>query len=91
MSLTRRTTIAEKKALLAARADLDRARIMLAVYDIKAVVAPGANADRVARLRPAVALLVSLLGPTFGTRRVARWLRVAWLALAAFRIVRNWR
>jgi hypothetical protein len=91
VSGARRLELAERKGLLAARAELDRARIMLAALEIKSVVAPGTAADRAARYRPAAAMLVGVLGPSVGAPRFARWVRIAWIALAALRIVRSWR
>jgi hypothetical protein len=86
-----RTALAEKKALLAARAELDRARILLASREIKAVVMPRSTADRASSLKPAAAMLIGFLGPAFGSRRVAIGLRVIWLAITAFRIARRWK
>ena len=91
MSGRYRATLADRKALLATRADIDRARVMLDLYEIKAIFSPTSTADRVARLRPAAAMLVALIGPLVGVSRVARWLRIASLALAAARIARGWR
>jgi len=91
MSSARRIELAERKALLAIRAELDRARVLLAVRRIGAIVAPGSEADRTARYRPVAALLVSVLGPSLGATRFAGWLRVAGIALAALRIARSWR
>jgi hypothetical protein len=82
---------AERKALLATRAELDRTRVMIAVHEIKAIVSPASDADRVGRARPLAAMLVGLLGPLAGAPRLARWLRVASLALVALRIARDWR
>jgi len=36
-------------------------------------------------------MLLSVLGPTVGTSRIGSWLRIAWFALAAMRIVRTLR
>jgi hypothetical protein len=91
MSGLQGANLADRKGLLATRAELDRARVMLSLYAIKAIVAPAADDDRVARLRPAAAMLVGLAGPFAGRTRVARWLRIASLALAAIRIARDWR
>ena len=84
-------TIAERKALLATRAELDRARVTFNLYEIKATVAPATDDDRVMRLRPAAAMLLGLGGPFAGRGRMMRWLRVASLALAVIRIARDWR
>ena len=91
MSNERDAIRAERKALLATRAELDRARVSLAVREIKSVVAPAPAADRVTRMKPAAALLTGLLGSFAGGPRLGRWLRIASFALAALRIARNWR
>jgi hypothetical protein len=83
--------VADRKALLVTRAELDRARVMFNIYEIKAIVAPTADDDRVSRLRPAAAMLMGLAGPFAGRARMMRWLRIASLALAAIRIARDWR
>ena len=86
-----RTDISERKAQLVTRAELDRARIMLAVRDVKAIAAPASAGERAARYRPAAAMLMSVLGPAMGTSRVGSWLRIAWIALAVLRIARSWK
>jgi hypothetical protein len=91
MSSARLAAIAERKALLATRAELDRARVTFAVHGVRAIVAPSPAAESLARARPTAALLVGLAGPLVGQPRLARWLRIASLALAAYRIARNWR
>ena len=91
MSDRQRVALAEKRALLAVRAELDRARVTLAVREIKAVVAPDSDAERTTRFRPVAAMLISVLAPAMGTTRVGRWLRVAGIAMAAVRVVRSWK
>jgi len=82
---------ADRKALLATRAEVDRMRLALAVHEIKTIVAPPSSADHVRSARPLAAMLVSLLGPMAGATRLARWLRFASIGLTALRIARNWR
>jgi hypothetical protein len=82
---------AERKALLATRAEFDRQRVALAVYEIRVIVSPSSVADRVASARPLAATLVTLMGPIAGAHRLSRWLRYASFALVALRLVRNWR
>jgi hypothetical protein len=91
VSRARTADVAEGKALLAARAELDRARLALAVYEIRGIVAPARDDDRVARAKPLASMLVGLVGAAAGRPRLARWLRIASIALAALRIARNWR
>jgi hypothetical protein len=88
---THAVEIAERKALLAVRAELDRARVTLAFHEVKAIVAPPPNAARAATMRPAVAMLVRLVAPVIGMARFGRWLRIGSWALAAWRIASNWR
>jgi len=83
-----RVDLVEKKALLVTRAELDRARIMLAVREVKAIVAPVSSAERAARYRPVAAMLMGVLGPAVGSSRLGTWLRMAWIALAALRLIR---
>ncbi|HVN36269.1 MAG TPA: hypothetical protein VMU96_13570 [Casimicrobiaceae bacterium] len=80
--------LAEKKALLVTRAELDRARVLLATRELRAIVAPVSSAERAAHYRPAAAMLMGVLGPTVGTSRLGHWLRFAWIALAALRLLR---
>ena len=92
MSGARQQTVrAERKALLATRAEFDRQRVMLAAHEIKAIVMPSSVADRVKNARPLAAELVSLTGSLIGAHRLARWLRVASFALVAVRLARYWR
>jgi hypothetical protein len=83
-----RVDLIERKALLVTRAELDRARILLAVREVKAIVAPVSSAERAARYRPAAAMLMGVLGPAVGTSRLGSLLRLAWIALAALRLFR---
>ena len=85
------TTLADRKALLAMRAELDRQKVALAAHEIKAIASPSSAADRVARSRPLAATLVTLMGPFAGADRLARWLRYASFALMAARLARHWR
>jgi hypothetical protein len=82
---------AERKALLATRAELDRQRVTLAIYEIRSIVSPSSVTDRVAGARPLAATLITLLGPIAGRNRVTRWLRYASLALVGLRLARSWR
>ena len=72
------------------RAELDRIRVTLAVRDIRAIVGPS-GVDRTAGLHPFAAAFVRLAAPALGGARLARWLRIASLAMVAVRVVRNWK
>jgi hypothetical protein len=91
MSAASQADRADRKALLMVRAELDRQRVALAMHEIKAIVAPSSVGDRVDSARPIAAAAISLMGPLFGRRRLALWLRVASFALVAIRLARSWR
>jgi len=86
-----RVPLADRKALLAAHAELDRARVALAVHDIRTIVSLPTEAARLARVRPVAGVLVGIVAPLLGRARFGRWLRAASLALVAYRIARSWR
>jgi hypothetical protein len=83
--------IADRKALLVTRADLDRTRITLAAREIRSLVVPRATAARVAAWRPRAAMLIAVAAPLVGMRRLSRLVRVASYAMLAIRLARNWR
>ncbi len=91
MTAITRLARAERKAFLVARGELDRAQILLAVHDIRAIVAPPPSPERLVRLRPAATALIAIAGPLFGFRRLSRLLRLASLAMFALRVARGWR
>jgi hypothetical protein len=88
MNLSR---IADRKALLVTRADLDRTRLALSAREIRSLVTPRVSAARRAQLRPRAAMLLAVAAPFFGMKRLARLVRVASIAMAAIRVARNWR
>ena len=91
MSTAARLARAERKALLATRAELDRHRVMLSVLEVKDIVSPSSVTDRADTIRPFASTLLSLVGPFAGTRRLSRWLRYASYGMTALRIARDWR
>lgn len=91
MSSVPRTAIAERKALLATRAELDRLRVTIAARDVRTIVKPIASAESLIRSRPMATLLVALGGQLLGLPRLARWVRIGSLLLAGWRILRSWR
>jgi hypothetical protein len=83
--------VAQQKALLAARAELDRTRLAFAMQGILAMVAPEADATVAEPRWPGLATLVSVLARVFGANKVSRWVRYASLGMTAARLIRNWR
>jgi hypothetical protein len=81
----------ERKALLATRAELDRQRVMLAVLEVKDIVFPSTVTNRAESIRPFASIILSILGPFAGMRRLSRWLRYASFGMTALRLARDWR
>jgi len=91
MTLARVASVADRRSLLATRAELDRTRLSLAMHEVRAIVVPPPDPARAAAVRPAVAMLIGLAVPAVGVSRLGRWLRIASIALAAWRVARDWR
>jgi len=86
----RHTAIADRKALLIAHAELDRAKVTLAVLEVKSIVSPEVPQERLARVRPTVSMILGFAAPLFGSSRIMRLLRLTSMALMALRIARRW-
>ena len=91
MSASNHAARAERKALLATRAELDRHRVMLAVHEVKGIVSPSSVTDRAESIRPLASMILTVLGPFAGARRLSRWLRYGSFGLTALRLVRDWQ
>jgi hypothetical protein len=90
MSDADRRALADRKALLAARAELDRSKVTLAILEVKSIVAPEPPQERMARVRPTASMIMGLAAPLLGPSRIMRLLRFTSIALMALRIARNW-
>jgi hypothetical protein len=90
MSAAAGVPIAERKALLVARAELDRMRLTAAARDVQSIVLPH-RGDASQGRRASAAMLIGVAAPVLGLPRLAHWLRAATLALTVYRIVRRWR
>lgn len=87
-----REDIAQRKALLVSRAELDRLQIALAVHELRDSLAPPrSERTGTGRVGPIAAALVGIGLPLLGRKRLGHWLRVGSLALTALRFLRNWR
>jgi len=83
--------LAERKALLIARLQLQRMETALRVNELRELLRPRRMIGGAISQPAAFIALIDTVAPLFGLRRFARWTRVATLALVALRIVRNWR
>jgi hypothetical protein len=81
--------LAAKKALVIARSDLARMDMSLAWHDLHGAIAPPPSDTRSTGVRRMATLLIAIATPLVGRSRFVRILRVASIALAAFRVVRS--
>ena len=90
MSHAHRQALADRKGLLIARAELDRSKVSLAILEVRSILSPEPG-ERMAGVRPAVAVAMNLVAPLLGYPRIARLLRFTSMALLVLRIARNWK
>jgi len=83
--------LAERKALLVARLQLQRMETTLRVNELRETLRPKRVIGGAISQSAALIALINTVAPLLGLRRFARWTRLATLALVAVRIVRNWR
>jgi hypothetical protein len=91
MTRDRLAELAERRAQLVTRTHVDRARMTLALHEIRMLVSPPPDRARSAQIRPTAATILAFALPVLGTTRVARFLRIASFAMTAYRIARSWR
>ena len=82
----------ERKALLVARAELERTQLALLVHEVREIVAPRRAPRPPGRKAAPLAVGIVALGlPLFGRRKLLRLLRAGTLALSAWRFARHWQ
>jgi hypothetical protein len=92
MSRPPRGTLAERKALLVARAELERVRITLQAHELRALVMPPARPRMRGASPGKIAAAVVAIGlPLLGRHRLSKTLKTGSLVLAAWRLARSWR
>jgi len=84
--------IAQRKALLASRAELERMQLAISVHQLRERIAPSRR-TRPHGARPGViaAAVVGIGLPLLGRARLSRTLRGVSIAISAWRLLRNWR
>lgn len=81
-------SFATRKALLIAQSRVERMELALALAETRQALRP-ARMIGGAFARPAATVAAfQLVAPLFGLKRVARWVRIASVAFAIYRIVR---
>jgi hypothetical protein len=83
--------LAQRKQLLLARVQLQRLETTLRAAELRDALRPKSLIGVGIAQPAALIALFDAVAPLFGLRRLARWARLAVVALAAFRIARNWR
>jgi hypothetical protein len=91
MSREQRSELADRKALLATKASLDRVRLALAWHDLRAQIGPVRTGKEGSSGRPFIAKLIAVAAPIIGIARMRRALRLASIAVFVFRVARAWR
>jgi hypothetical protein len=85
-------SIADRKALLVARAEFERMQITLQTHQLRALILPPRTGrPRGARPGAIAAAVVGIGLPLLGRHRLSRLLKTGSLMLAAWRLARNWR
>ena len=92
----RPTPVAQRKALLVSRSELERLQIAVLVNALRERISPPRlERDRSGKSRPragtVAAALVGVGLPLLGRKRLSGWLRTGSLAMTAWRVFRQWR
>jgi hypothetical protein len=83
--------LAARKALLVARADLERIELAISVRDLLGAFEPHPEAGRLRRMHPMFARALRLAILIFGARRLGPIARTLSIGLVAFRLVSGLR
>ena len=84
-------SLARRKALLIARADLERMHCLLAWHQARTALDAPILPERLAWARPKVEALLTIALPLFGAGRLARVVRGLSVGVMVYRAVREWR
>jgi hypothetical protein len=91
----RATKLAQRKALLVSRSELERLQFALIVHELRErITPPRLDRDGSGKGRRAGTVAAALVGvglPLLGRKRLSRWLSTASLAMTAWRVSRQWR
>jgi hypothetical protein len=84
-------SLATRKALLIAQLRMQRMELALSFSDAREALRPARMIGGAFAKPAATVAAFQMVAPLFGLRRLARWVRIAALAFAVFRIVRGQR
>ena len=91
----RAAKLAQRKALLVSRSELERLQFALIVHELRErITPPRLDRDGSGNGRRAGTVAAALVGvglPLLGRKRLSRWLSTASLAMTAWRVSRQWR
>jgi len=82
---------AQRKALLIAKADLERLKFRYAIKEIKHTIHPPSEAGRAKWVSPVANTIMVLALPALGTQRISQILRMVSTGLLAYRFFSKWQ
>ncbi len=92
MSEDRQAALGQRKALLMAKAGIDRVQLATAMHDIGDQLRPKAVLQSAGGRSGLLATAVIGLGiPLLGRTRLSRTLKTVSIAMTALRVLKNWR
>jgi hypothetical protein len=92
MSTSPSDDLAQRKALLASRSELERMQMAVTLHALRERIAPPrGDPARIGRPATIAAAIVGVGVPLLGRHRLGRMLRSVSLAMTAWRVLRNWR
>ena len=81
----------QRKALLIAKADLERLKLRYALREMKQTISPAADTVRPKWAAPVAGTVLALALPALGLQRIQHIVRMASTALLAYRILSKWQ
>ncbi len=81
----------QRKALLIAKADLERLKLRYAVKEIKQTIQPSSHTAPAKWVLPVANTVMALVLPSLGTQRMRHILQMASTALLAYRVFNKWQ
>jgi hypothetical protein len=84
-------SVAGRKAILVAQAEVDRANLARAAHELRAFVSIPRDEGGAIQSRPFASRLLSLAVPAMGFARTQRWVRLLSIGIAAYRFFRGLR
>ena len=84
-------SLATRKALLIAQSRVERMELALALEETREALRPARMIGGAFTKPAATVAAFQMIAPLFGLKRLARWVRIAAIAFAIYRVVRSRR